>query len=96
MLVRGHWSFVKESANNCWFHSRREINAELWCQPEQAVEQTVDLSVIWDAMKSCDVNVMAVGIVTYMVLLCGACVCVSVCDATYAHVKIILIGLPFV
>ena len=28
-----------------------ELRCFLWCAPEQMVEQTVELSVIWDAMK---------------------------------------------
>ena len=35
--------------------SQKDSNAELWCflswQPKYAVEQTVELSVIWDAMR---------------------------------------------
>ena len=33
----------------------QNFDVNLWCQPEQAVEQTVKLPVIWDTPQSCDV-----------------------------------------
>ena len=46
-----YWPFVREPPNI--FYSQRASEAELrcciWCQPDQVVEQTVKLSLIWDA-----------------------------------------------
>ena len=37
-----YWPF------DVWIAVTRASNAELYCQPKQGVEQTVDFTVIWD------------------------------------------------
>ena len=39
-----------EPNNDHGFPSQGASNAELWSKPQQAVEQTVELSMIWDAL----------------------------------------------
>ena len=47
-----YWPFVRELLNI--FYSQRASDAEVrcchWCQPDQMVEQTVELSLPWDPM----------------------------------------------
>ena len=47
-----YWPFVRELLNI--FYPQRASDAELkcclWCQPDQMVEQTVELSLTWDPM----------------------------------------------
>ena len=54
--------FVRESIGHWWIPVTKASDAELWCflcEPEQAVEQTVEMLVIWDAHGSnSDVTVM--------------------------------------
>ena len=38
-------------------HNKRVSDSEIWCV-QRAIEQTAELSVIWVAWRSCDVNVM--------------------------------------
>ena len=47
------WKHIFCITGLCWFPSQRAGNAELLifcCLPEQAVEQIVDLPMIWDSM----------------------------------------------
>ena len=41
-----------------WIHLQRASNAELWCTPEQTVNQTVDLPFFVTPWRSCNVTVM--------------------------------------
>ena len=50
-----YWSLCGESISHRWLYAHKTSNSELWffflCNyPKQTVEQTVGLSVIWDAV----------------------------------------------
>ena len=47
-------TFARESIGHQWYPSQGANNAELWrlcCWPEDVLEQTLELSEIWDALK---------------------------------------------
>ena len=49
VLVRRHPILSMRGIHRSWL-SQRDSNAELWCSPQQIVEETIELPVIWDAI----------------------------------------------